>query len=65
MSSQKIPYNPIRGGCRGGQGLFDFDSVKGMNWKDREMYLGYTEKVGYLDKGGKWRKKDWFMKDRE
>jgi len=41
------------------------ESVKTMNWKDREMYLGYAEKVGYLDKGGKWRKKDWYMKSKD
>jgi len=27
------------------------------------MYLGYTTKLGYLDKGGKWRKKNWWTKD--
>lgn len=23
--------------------------------------MGYTTKIGYLDKGGKWRKKDWYI----
>lgn len=31
-----------------------------MSYKDREQYLGFSEKLGYLDKGGKWRKKDWW-----
>lgn len=31
-----------------------------MSYKDREQYLGYSTKIGYLDKGGKWRKKDWW-----
>ena len=31
-----------------------------MSYKDREQYLGFSQKLGYLDKGGKWRKKDWW-----
>mmetsp|Transcript_25205 Transcript_25205/g.18995 ORF Transcript_25205/g.18995 Transcript_25205/m.18995 type:complete len:159 (+) Transcript_25205:65-541(+) len=31
-----------------------------MTYKDRECYLGASEKLGYLDKGGKWRKQDWW-----
>ena len=31
-----------------------------MSYKDRECFLGYTTKIGYLDKGGKWRKRDWW-----
>ena len=31
-----------------------------MSYKDREQYLGFSEKLGYLDKGGQWRKKDWY-----
>jgi hypothetical protein len=34
-----------------------------MSYKDREQYLGFSEKLGYLDKGGKWRKKDWWTDD--
>lgn len=26
------------------------------------MYLGNSVKIGVLDKGGKWRKKDWYLK---
>ena len=34
-----------------------------MAYRDREMYLGYTTKLGFLDKGGKWRKRNWWIKD--
>jgi hypothetical protein len=27
------------------------------------MYLGNSAKIGVLDKGGKWRKKDWYLKN--
>lgn len=33
-----------------------------MPYRDREMYLGNSAKLGVLDKGGKWRKKDWYLK---
>ncbi len=33
-----------------------------MPYKDREMYLGNSVTIGVLDKGGKWRKRDWYMK---
>ena len=33
-----------------------------MTYKDREQYLGATVKLGYLDKGGKWRKRDWWQR---
>jgi len=26
------------------------------------MYLGNSVTIGVLDKGGKWRKRDWYMK---
>lgn len=29
------------------------------------MYLGNSVKIGVLDKGGKWRKKDWFLRKME
>lgn len=32
-----------------------------MPYRDREMYLGNSAKIGVLDKGGKWRKKDWYL----
>ena len=33
-----------------------------MPYKDRECYLGSSTSLGYLDKGGRWRKKDWWTK---
>jgi len=36
-----------------------------MPYRDREMYLGNSAKIGVLDKGGKWRKKDWYLKKNE
>ena len=36
-----------------------------MSYKDREQYLGFSEKLGYLDKGGQWRKKDWWTKSEQ
>ena len=31
-----------------------------MSYKDRECYLGASQTLGFLDKGGKWRKRDWY-----
>jgi hypothetical protein len=56
-------YAPVRGGNRGGWDQFKWDEVRLMSYKDREQYLGFSEKLGYLDKGGKWRKKDWWTDD--
>ena len=56
-------YAPVRGGNRGGWDQFKWDDVRLMSYKDREQYLGFSEKLGYLDKGGKWRKKDWWGTD--
>ena len=36
-----------------------------MPYRDRQMYLGNSAKIGVLDKGGKWRKKDWYLKKDE
>jgi len=36
-----------------------------MTYKERESYLGYSTKIGYLDKGGKWRKKNWYMDSKD
>ena len=55
-------YNPIREGCRGGRDLFKWNDVRLMPAKDRECYLGSSVKLGYLDRGGRWRKKDWWQK---
>ena len=54
-------YNSIREGVRGGKDLFKWDDVRLMTYKERECYLGASAKLGFLDKGGKWRKKDWWQ----
>ncbi len=33
-----------------------------MQFKERECYLGSAVALGFLDKGGKWRKKNWWTK---
>ena len=55
-------YTPIRDGNRGGRGLFSWEDVRVMSYKDRECYLGSTVNLGFLDKGGRWRKRDWWTK---
>lgn len=56
-------YVQIRDGNRGGWSLFDWQSVREMPYRDRQMYLGNSAAIGVLDKGGKWRKRDWYMKN--
>lgn len=36
---------------KGGTKDFNWQAVKNMNYRDREVYLGYTVKVGFLEKG--------------
>jgi hypothetical protein len=55
-----VPYHEIREGNRGGRDLFSWEDIRLVSYKDREMYLGHTSKLGFLDKGGKWRKRDWW-----
>ena len=57
-------YNQIREGCRGGWSNFKWESVRQMTYKDRECYLGATYKLGFLDKGGRWRKKNWWTNNK-
>jgi Multiple myeloma tumor-associated len=45
---------------KGGTKEYNWDAVRQMSYKDRECFLGYTTKIGYLDKGGKWKKSDWW-----
>lgn len=58
-------YAPVRAGNRGGWDQFKWDDVRLMSYKDREQYLGASDKLGYLDKGGKWRKRDWWITNKE
>ena len=57
--------NPPKQLMKGGTIDFNWESVRNMNYKDRECHLGYTVKLGHLDKGGKWKKSDWWTKDNE
>ena len=36
-----------------------------MSYKDRECYLGASSKLGFLDKGGKWRHRDWYAQKKD
>jgi hypothetical protein len=53
---------PIRDGNRGGWSLFNWEDVRDKSHKEREMYLGNSVTLGVLDKGGKWRKRDWYTR---
>jgi hypothetical protein len=55
-------FNPVRGGNRGGRDQFKWEDIRTLPYKERECYLGSTATIGYLDKGGKWRKKDWWIR---
>jgi len=56
-----IKEDNIRPGNRGGKDQFKWDNVRLLGNKDREGYLGVTQSIGFLDKGGKWRKRDWWQ----
>ena len=43
--------------------MFSWEDVRGMPYRDRECYLGSTSSLGFLDKGGRWRKRDWWIKN--
>lgn len=58
-----INENSIRGGNRGGRNLFSWEDAKILNNKDRECFLGLSDKLGYLDKRCRWIKNDWYMKN--
>ena len=61
LRREKDNEKELRGGTRGGKDQFSWEDVKQMAHKDRECYLGVTAKIGYLDRGAKWRKKDWYL----
>ena len=56
-----IKEDNIRPGCRGGKNLFKWDDVRLLYNRERECYLGVSQSLGFLDKGGKWRKRDWWQ----
>jgi hypothetical protein len=59
------PKPQVKPTMKGGTADFNWEDVRYMNYKDRECYLGYTVKIGFLDKGGKWKKKDWWTRNNE
>jgi len=54
-----------REGCRGGREQFKWDSLKEQDFKDREQYLGISQKVGLMGKFGRYYVHDWYAKTRE
>ena len=55
-----IKETNVRGGNRGGKNLFNWDDVRLLSNKERQSYLGYTQALGLMDRGGKWYKRDWW-----
>ena len=37
-------------------------TLRTMKYNDRIYYFGQTVVIGYLNKGGKWRKRNWYTK---
>ena len=56
-----IKENNIRPGNRGGRNLFNWEDVRVLCNRDRQSYLGSTQALGLMDRGGKWYKKDWWL----
>lgn len=48
MAEKPVVQAPV---MKGGTKDFNWQAVKNMNYRDREVYLGYTVKVGFLEKG--------------
>ena len=55
-----IKETNVRGGNRGGKNLFNWDDVRLLSNRDRQSYLGSTQALGLMDRGGKWYKRDWW-----
>ncbi len=55
-----IKEGNIRGGNRGGKNLFNWNDVRLLSSRDRQSYLGSTQALGLMDRGGKWYKRDWW-----
>jgi hypothetical protein len=59
LQREKDDTSKLRAGTRGGWDRFNWNDVRHMTFKDRNCYLGYSTKIGFLDKGGKWKKSGW------
>ena len=55
-----IKESNIRGGNRGGKNIFNWNDVRLLSSRDRQSYLGSTQALGLMDRGGKWYKRDWW-----
>jgi len=55
-----IKESNIRRGNRGGKNLFNWNDVRLLSSRDRQSYLGSTQALGLMDRGGKWYKRDWW-----
>lgn len=64
MADLSFYTNRERGGCRGGQENFKWDSVKDQKYGDRECYLGASVNVGLMGQQGKFSKYDWWQHKR-
>lgn len=55
-----IKETNVRGGNRGGKNLFNWEDIRLLSSKERQNYLGSTQALGLMDRGGKWCKRDWW-----
>jgi hypothetical protein len=55
-----IKETNVRAGNRGGKNLFNWDDVRLMPNRERQSYLGSTQALGLMDRGGKWYRRDWW-----
>ena len=55
-----IKETNVRGGNRCGKNLFNWDDVRLLSNRDRQSYLGSTQALGLMDRGGKWYRRDWW-----
>ena len=55
-----IKETNVRAGNRGGKNLFNWNDVRLLSSRDRQSYLGSTQALGLMDRGGKWYKRDWW-----
>ena len=60
LRNEKDHERNYKGGTRGGKDQFNWEIVKDVGYKNRECYLGYSTKIGHLDKAGKWKRNDWY-----
>lgn len=56
-----IKETNVRAGNRGGKNLFNWDDVRLMPNRERQSYLGSTQALGLMDRGGKWYRRDWWI----